>query len=385
MTKVTVLVSASHYDLATMKRFSASKSIFLLLCIAGLLNACAQLPEQEPFVPPVFPPPPEKPRFYFEHMLISTAQVKSTDATTRWRRLLTGESERGSGFAKPFDVSACRGRVYVSDSVRRTVLAFDFPGGRWFPVGDDEPGALVKPLGIASDASCNLYVADTTPRRIAIYDQDGQFLRAVGGAEYFERVAHVTVDPTGTKIFAVDTGGVGSQNHHIRVFDAMTGAHLYDIGKRGDGDGELNLPRDIEFGPDNRLYIVDSGNFRVQVFEQDGTFVRTFGTVGRRVGQFARPKGIAADPAGNVYVSDASHGNFQIFTPEGQLLLFIGGRSNTSEPAKYTLPAGIDVDEDGRVYMVGQFFRKVEIYRPAELESDQGYLGVWAMQLAEGQ
>jgi len=370
-----------------MMPLASYKSVILSVLITGLLGACAQLPEQKPFVPPVFPPPPEQPRFYFEHMLVSTAQVTSTDATTRWRRLLTGESARGLGFAKPFDVTACRGRIYVSDSVRRTVIGFDFPGGRSYAIGEDEPGALVKPLGIASDNDCNIYVADATPKRIAIYDQDGQFLRAVGGAKYFDRLSHVAVDPNGAKIFTVDTGSTGGdmQAHKIRVFDASTGTHLYDIGKRGAGDGELNLPRDIEFGPDGLLYVVDSGNFRVQVFEQDGKFVRSFGTVGRRIGQFARPKGIAADPSGNIYVTDASHGNFQIFNPEGQLLLFIGGRSNRSEPAKYTLPAGIDVDEDGRVYMVGQFFRKVEIYRPAELESNQGFLGVWANQLAENQ
>jgi hypothetical protein len=41
------------------------------------------------------------------------------------------------------------------------------------------------------------------------------------------------------------------------------------------------------------------------------------------------------------------------------------------------LPAGLDVDEDGRVYMVDQFFRKVDIYRPASLPKQGGHLGAW--------
>ena len=57
--------------------------------------------------------------------------------------------------------------------------------------------------------------------------------------------------------------------------------------------------------------------------------------------------------------------------------MFVGGRSTTAERAKYMLPAGIDVDEDGRVYFVGQFFRKIDVFRPAELEPSSGYLGVW--------
>ena len=129
---------------------------------------------------------------------------------------------------------------------------------------------------------------------------------------------------------------------------------------------------------DGRLYVVDGGNFRVQIFSADGQYVGSFGSIGVTRGQFSRPKGIDTDPDGNIYVTDSAFGNFQIFSPAGELLLFIGTRSESPEPAKYMLPAGIAVDEDGRVYMVDQFFRKVDVYRPASLSSDQGYLGVQA-------
>jgi len=95
------------------------------------------------------------------------------------------------------------------------------------------------------------------------------------------------------------------------------------------------------------------------------------------LGQFARPKGIAVDVDDNIYVSDASHGNFQIFDRDNALLLFVGRRSEQNMRAAYMLPAGLHVDEDGRVYIVDQFFRKVDIYRPTELEVNQGFLGAW--------
>jgi hypothetical protein len=41
------------------------------------------------------------------------------------------------------------------------------------------------------------------------------------------------------------------------------------------------------------------------------------------------------------------------------------------------LPAGIDVDEDGRILMVDQFFRKVDVYRPVGLAREGGFLGAW--------
>ena len=55
--------------------------------------------------------------------------------------------------------------------------------------------------------------------------------------------------------------------------------------------------------------------------------------------------------------------------------MHIGERSNSPGPAKYLLPAGIDIDEDGRVFFVGQFFRKIDIYRPVSLPAGEGHLG----------
>ncbi|HRE14642.1 MAG TPA: hypothetical protein PLD37_10655, partial [Usitatibacteraceae bacterium] len=52
----------------------------------------------------------------------------------------------------------------------------------------------------------------------------------------------------------------------------------------------------------------------------------------------------------------------------------VGERSERDGPGKYMLPSGIYVDEDGRVYMIDQWFRKVEVYRPASLAAGQGWL-----------
>ena len=87
---------------------------------------------------------------------------------------------------------------------------------------------------------------------------------------------------------------------------------------------------------------------------------------------------MAVDSDRNVYASDAAHGNFQIFNPEGLLLLFVGNRSESFERAAYMLPAGIDIDEDGRVYMIDQYFRKLDIYRPTRIQENEGFVGAWA-------
>ncbi len=345
--------------------------IILLAGFILLLNACTVTSDkvEEETVIPVFPLPPEKPRFIYERVIRSSIDVVKEDSTNAFRRFATGEHRHGEGFAKPFDISVDKGRIFVGDTVRRTVMVMDPAGaGKFFEIGREEPGRLFMPLGLAQDAAGNLYVCDGTSKRVTIYDRDGKYLRALGGKDYFNRPSGIAVDAQGKRVYVVDTGGVESQNHRVRVFDAIDGKHLFDIGTRGTEDGQFNLPRDAVLSPyNNLLYVVDGGNFRVQVFDADGKFIRKFGDVGRRTGQFSRPKGISVDRWGNVYVVDTAFGNVQLFSADGKLLMYLGNRGSSDKPARYMLPSGVDTDEDGRVYIVDQFFRKVEVFKPTEL------------------
>ncbi len=360
---------------------NAPRSGILRLCLAAaalLAAACAQVPtgaDRAASGPPVFPSPPDPPRFVYERSFYGSGDVVPDEAGAAFRRLVTGEQRTGEGLAKPYAVAVYHGRVYLSDSVERFIKVFDVPNGRYYKIGTDDAGRLYKPLGIDVDGAGNLYVADATQKTVMVYGPNGKYLRRIGGPKVFDRLASVTVERSGERVYAVDIGGVSSELHRVRVFDARSGEHLFDIGRRGSGAGEFNLPRDVAIGRDGRLYVVDGGNFRVQVLERDGKFIKAFGSVGRQMGQFARPKEIATDAAGNVYVVDTAFGNFQIFGPEGELLMFVGTRSERDGPAKFMLPSGVAVDEDGRVYVVDQWFRKVDVFRPYTLSADSGWLG----------
>jgi len=360
---------------------SSLTGLFRLLtaCAALALSACAELPQasqKKPDAAPlVFPSLPDEPRFVYERTLYTSADVVEEDRTSAFRRLVTGEGETsGEGVVKPWGVAAWRGRVYVADSAGGGVKVFDIRNGRFFTLGRDDKGALRTPLGVDVDDAGTAYVVDSTLKVVKVYDPQGKYLRQFGGPKILSRPTGVAVDRAGKRAYVVDTGGVDKYNEHrVRVFDAASGSHVLDIGKRGSGEGEFNLASDAAVAPNGNLYVVDTGNFRVQEFRPDGGFVRTFGRIGRSYGQFARPREVAIDKSGNVYVSDAAFGNFQIFSGDGQFLMYIGARSERDAPARYMLPAGIAVDEDGRVYMADQFFRKVDVFRPTHLKPEEGY------------
>jgi len=362
------------------------------------LSACVQVPKNSltENAPLVFPSPPDQPRFVYERTIFSNRDVDFTakPAGSAVKDLLVGEDTTGPTSTvlwKPYAIAVHQGRIFVSEPASRVVKVFDAVEGRYFTVGEDNNAPLLSPIGIDVDAAGNLYVADGGLRGlqlIMVYDRNGKFLRKLGVPQdgqppFFSKLISVAVEKSADKnglqkIYAVDIGGSRSAipTHRMRVLNAQSGAHLFDIGERGSAAGQFNLPRDVAIGKDNNVYVVDGGNFRVQVFDPAGKFLNQFGQAGQQPGSFARPKEIAADAEGNVYVVDTIFANFQIFNAQGQILMHIGAGSPDAEaPARYKLPSGIAVDEDGRVYVVDQLFKKIDIFRPAALNPQDGYLG----------
>lgn len=337
----------------------------LIVLLAGLVG-CATTPPVESFVPPVYPAPPDPARFVYERSY-SFADNVERPATfgEKLQRFASGEEKKARGLVKPYDVTEYQGRIYVTDTVQRRVVVFDAAAGRYFEFGVDKPGELAKPIGIAAaGATGEVFVADVSLRRVHVYTSEGKFLRAVGNQETLQRPTGVAVNHAGTRVYIVDTGGVTSQEHRVQVYDAQSGALLQTIGTRGEGDGQFNLPVAIDVGLDGTIYVLDKMNFRVEIFNPDGSFKAKFGSLGRYPGQLASGRGIAVDKDNNIYVVDTAFGNFQIFNQSGQLLLFIGERGASGKPGQYQLPAGIHVDAQGRIYVVDQFFRKVDVYKP---------------------
>jgi DNA-binding beta-propeller fold protein YncE len=95
------------------------------------------------------------------------------------------------------------------------------------------------------------------------------------------------------------------------------------------GLGELNVPRNVAVAPDGTLFVADSGNHRVVVYDADGNQLTSFGTFGAGLGEFNEPWGIAADDE-YVYVADTWNYRIQKFTHDGDFVssFGIGGTMN---------------------------------------------------------
>ncbi|HVO61803.1 MAG TPA: 6-bladed beta-propeller, partial [Terriglobales bacterium] len=89
--------------------------------------------------------------------------------------------------------------------------------------------------------------------------------------------------------------------------------------------GDFAKPTGLAVDEDGNLYVCDTLNNRIEVFDADGTFIRAFGKHGDGPGYFARPKGIAIDSDGHIWVADGMQDRVQVFNQQDQLLISFGG------------------------------------------------------------
>jgi DNA-binding beta-propeller fold protein YncE len=116
------------------------------------------------------------------------------------------------------------------------------------------------------------------------------------------------------RVYVADTG-----NDRIVVFDRM-GQRAGTIGHSGSKPGALESPASVAVGSDGRLYVADTGNDRIQVFTPGGILLYAFGRSGKEPGAFDSPLKVAVDLSDNIYVIDRSGRRLQKFDPQAKLL-----------------------------------------------------------------
>jgi len=337
-------------------------SYFLILLALTCCSCAVTTVDAPEVVPdPVWPGPPEPPRYRYEATIYNSMDIEQYNEKLVKNYQWTGKQRTPVSMEAPVDVAARSGMIYIADWELHLVHVYDLRRRKYYQFGHRKEGKLISPQAICVDGRGLVYVADGKLKAVNVYDGLGLF-RGELGKGLLDRPVGLSVSDDGSKIFVVDNGGIDSAEHRVLVFDDKL-QFLYQFGARGGGDGQFNLPSDIVWTPDKKLYVLDAGNFRVQVFDEQGNYLHQWGRVGDQFGDFAKPRSIAADADGNIYVVDNKFNNVQVFDPEGALLINIGHFSMRDEKGTYAMLSGIAIDETQRLYLLDRVFRKLEVIR----------------------
>ena len=168
----------------------------------------------------------------------------------------------------------------MTDVAAAGIHIFDFGQEKYKFVSRRDAGKdpMLSPQCVAVDSQDNIYVTDSQSGKVFVFEANGKFRRAIGslkgGEGFFKRPTGIAIDSAAQRVYVTDT-----LRNRIFVMD-MQGTVLQTIGKPGIEDGEFNFPTELKLNGHD-LAVVDAMNFRVQVFDLDGTFRYSIGEARR--------------------------------------------------------------------------------------------------------
>ncbi len=294
------------------------------------------------------------------------------------QNLLLSFGSKGDGkgqFLKPAGITADQhGKVYIADSRNKRVQVIDVKGSykptlaSWagqppvvdylesIPVEESIVDLKYKPnygLFALSEESGHI-----THKRMDEKYQYGEFEdRALS----FARPQAMDILMDGRMLVA-DTG-----NHRLQFINP-DGSHNYLFGTRGSDDGQFDSLQGVAVRDDGFIFIADTKNNRIQVFNSDGIYMESFGVKGEadkegiaELGWFHHPKSLEFDSTGMLYVLDSRNKRIQVFDRDGQPVKEI---SEIASGIEMENPVDIAIDEKDYLYIADRGTHTIKVLNP---------------------
>ncbi len=237
--------------------------------------------------------------------------------------------------------------IYVVDNNNNRINVFDDDGDHDFEYGtfcntasiedcndnadgadEDGDGQFNNPISIALDVFGKFFVTDTNNERIQVFDDDGEFQFKLGSSnsgddEYLGEAKGIVIHEFSREIYVSDI-----ERDSISVFNSA-GSFLFKFDEFNGNDDFKNPTNMIIDNSNDILYVTDTGNDRIVIFELvtgttcpsgtekvvDGVcFVEEFGSTGSDEGEFDDPTGLAFDEDNDLlFVADTDNDRIQVF------------------------------------------------------------------------
>jgi len=310
--------------------------------------------------------------------LTGTAQVSVTSLAGSIAGYANGIG-LAAQFSNPNGVATdSEGNVYVADTSNSKIRKITPAGMVSTLAGStqgfaDGAGATAKfsnPIGVATDAAGNVYVADTYNSKIRKISPDGMvstiagstqgFADGIGDVARFSLPSRIAIDAA-DNIYVADTG-----NYKIRKITPAGMVSTIAGSTQGFADGIGSAARfsgvqAIAIDTDGNVYVTDSSNYKIRKITADGMVSTLAGStqgfadgIGTQA-QFYFPQGVTTDVTGNIYVADSNNYKIRKITPAGFVTTIagstVGFADGIGDVAQFVYPTGLATDAVGNLYV----------------------------------
>jgi len=250
-------------------------------------------------------------------------------------------------------------RVYVFNRGAHPLMVFDREGKLQSSWGE---GLFKRAHGSCIDSEGNIYCTDDENHTVRKFTSDGKLLMTLGtedkpsdtgyirkfdffcslatitrGGGPFNRPTGVAIGPSGN-IYIAD----GYGNAQVHKFTA-DGKYLFSWGGPGTGPSQFRLPHNIWVDRQERVWIPDRENSRIQIFDGEGKLLKMWTDQ-------LRPTDLFIDDEDTVYICDLAD-RVRVYTIDGKLLSEWTAEGTEREKALFIAPHAIALDSQGSIYV----------------------------------
>jgi sugar lactone lactonase YvrE len=262
--------------------------------------------------------------------------------------------------AEPYGIAVdSKGQLYVADQKVGAIFIFNTETRDVELIKNKVHGHFVRIIGLAMDDNDRLFVSDPGLSHVLVFNAQHQAEDVI--TDGLVTPGGLALDIENRLLYVADI-----EQDQILVYDADTFKLKRRIGTSGHkheltAPGDFARPAGLAVDREGNLYVADTLNNRIEIFDGDGKFVSTFGKAGDGPGYFSRPKGVAIDSDNHIWVVDGQQDRVQVFNQEAQLLISMGGHGLL--PGQFQGLVGIAIDKQNRVFTSEIFPGRVQQFR----------------------
>lgn len=215
-----------------------------------------------------------------------------------------------------------------------------------------------QPSDIAVGPNGYIYLVDGVNNRIIVLDNRGTkkfaFGKAGAGMGQFNHPLGIDISDKG-RVFVADTG-----NHRIQIFE-LDGKFLNMFPVGASAGEKPSDPVDVLASKlKGYVYVSDNDNHKIKVYDRSGKFQFEWGKFGEEFGEFRYPGILALNAYNEVLVVDVLNTRVQKFDPFGNFIAEIGGWG--VRPGKLFRPKGVAIDKKNRVFISDSYMGVIQVY-----------------------
>ncbi|MGA7294354.1 MAG: SMP-30/gluconolactonase/LRE family protein [Terriglobales bacterium] len=382
----------SDVDAGAIRSFKGRLVLYLMLALTLLAPICASADKkrkkaaEEPktvaapdYSNIVWPNPPAIARIKYQAFYSAEKldQVKAEANTkkAKWMDRLAGTQPASEGpkplfqLAEPYGMAVdSKGNLYVADQKVGAIFIFNTETRELTLMKNGVAAHFAHIIGLAMDDGDRLFVSDPILRHVLVFNADHKAEDVI--TDGMVSPGSLAIDRENRLLYVSDV-----QLDQVLVYDADSLKLLRKIGTTGHKHelttpGDFSKPTGLAIDSEGNLYVCDTMNDRIEIFDADGKFISTFGKNGDGPGYFARPKGVAIDSDDHIWVADGMQDRVQVFNQQWQLLITFGGHGLL--PGQFQGLVGITADKNNRIFTSEIYPGRVQQFRyVTDAEADQ--------------